>query len=143
MRTKWKGGFLLDGEEWPEELDKQPGVYRIRSFTTRNNSRKIPRCLGVDDEGVLMIGESTDMWVRLTSFLGAAKGGKHAHVEGQEYFTWKVGKGFPIETLYVDYMKTQTKDDAERLEYQQIKAYRKKFLDTPPLNKSQGKWKEK
>lgn len=89
-----------------------------------------------------MIGESEDLYRRIGGFEGRARGKKYSHSEADEYSEWELSKYFPLEHLYFEYILADSKDEAERLEYELIEEYRKMYFDTPPLNKSQGKWKE-
>jgi len=141
MRYRWEGPVLLTGDKWPGVRPKA-GVYRIRIFDPAGRPMAIPRALGTDPDGVLDIGESGDLYGRLYAFWGRAQGKAYSHSAAAEYESWELTRHWPLDRLHFDFFHVDDKKAAEQAELKMLDAYRARFYDRPPLNKSQGKrWK--
>lgn len=127
-KIKWTTLGLLKDKIWLE-LNKEPGVYRIR-----HKKKTIQRGKGIDREGVLHIGKSVNLFRRVREFYKGAKGKKSPHKAGTEYYEYNFSKMFPIDSLICDYKYTQTDKDARKLEIKLQREYRQKYLDHPPLD---------
>lgn len=135
----WSGPVPLKSSDVRARIRDQCGVYRIRAFTPSGEPEQIPRCNGVDAEGILHIGESQNLQTRVLFFLQAAAGGKAAHSAGCEFCESGFGRRFPINCLRWDFVSTGSKAEAVELELRLQRRYRRIFLDKPPLDGSIGK----
>ena len=107
-----------------------PGVYQIRC-----RGKAIPRMLGVDEEGILTIGESVSIQRRLGLFLYSAEGKKGGHAAGWRFnFLQLVNKGFPIDSLEFRWAHAPDKKAAYSMEGCLLADYLGRFGELPPLN---------
>jgi hypothetical protein len=128
--------------EWPKlskdilkEVRASPGVYWIRT------ERTIERLLGRDDDGLLMIGRTTDLHARLQSFRRDAgrSDGKGNHSEGVTYGELHLRSKFvPVEDLRIRWREL-TKAGAKREEGRLLRVYERTFGELPPLNRARGR----
>lgn len=81
----WSAPCALFNTKDHLDVGGKPGVYRIRAFTDRNEPMKIQRVNGVDSLGVLHIGKSKNLGLRIRTFRQAAEGLKAAHHAGCEF----------------------------------------------------------
>ena len=126
-------------EERYNIADSRPVVYRIRAFTPSGEPQQIPRCNGVDAEGILHIGESQKLQTRVLFFLQAVANGRAAHSAGCEFYESGFGERFPLNCLRWDFATAGSKVEAVELELRLQRRYRRVFLDKPPLDGSIGK----
>ena len=98
---------------------------------------------GVDKEGVIYIGETgRSLRNRLRNFWENANDHKlNRHRAGWNYSNLGYCKKFPLKYLEVSYMSCKGKKHTERVETENLREYRKKFIDLPPLNFSKGREK--
>lgn len=106
-----------------------PGVYLICA------DHAINRAVGVDENGILTIGESGNLRDRLGRFVGCVQG-RHAkgHMAGWRFFNSALSKPFPIETLWVSWCEMPSKEDAYRKEGEMLGLYLSQHYELPPLN---------
>lgn len=130
---KWsKWGFFKNLNRLP----KIPAIYQIRCVDS--NFKPIPICRvgGVDKEGIIDIGNSINLRVRMLDFWGAAGKGKpsYSHQAGVNFLKRGYKKLFTIERLQFRYSPQRDKSSARKVEKREFKKYRKRFLELPPLN---------
>jgi hypothetical protein len=118
-----------------------PGVYVVKA------PRPIVRARGEDKDGVLLIGEATNLARRirqLSKAMGSrTQDGDAPHRPGLEYsagWGYDFNRKFKRGSLTVEYWFT-AREDHELLEAALLERYRWTFLDRPPLNSSIGKWR--
>lgn len=141
-RLPWQGELLL---EQFATMPRGGGVYMVHA-TVEGARAKISRARAVDADGVLLIGESEDLASRGRTLAAAMRwtgGTKTApsHRPGLEYSSgwgYDFGRTFPLEGLRLRYVST---DAHELLEAGLLERYRWEFLDRPPLNSSNGNWR--
>ena len=94
----------------------------------------ISRVNAVDQNGILHIGQSIRLGTRVREFRQAAEG-KHAqHPAGRQYYRLGFQRKFPFRQLWFDCVLVENKGEAVRLERQVDEAYRREYLDRPPLD---------
>lgn len=113
-----------------------PGFYRIR-LMKEGDPVEIPRFGGVEEKGIISIGESKNIEDRRNAFLRSKDGGS-GHSEGNTL--WAVMKfsdrfnGGKQYSFLMDFIKTSSKSEAKEMERKAIKNYFKEFQEVPPLN---------
>lgn len=118
------------------QIPNLPGVYEIAS------EKKCQRCIGIDLEGILHIGETVNLRSRITNFKNCAKDQNvKGHMAGWRYSNSNLlSNQFPINTLKVRWVICDDKDHAIVLESNRLKAYYEKHGEQPPLN-YKANWK--
>lgn len=115
-----------------------PGVYRIRILNIDGQPIPVRRLGGDDPDGILDIGEtgkgSGNLQYRIQTFQQAALKGKAPHSAGWNFYEFGYVHLFRLDSLYVDWVVTPTKEAARILEGRLLKDHRRRFLDLPPLN---------
>lgn len=134
----WSRSFGLFNSDHHLELRDKCGVYRIRVFNVEAKSVPIARLNGVDELGILHIGKSINLGVRIRTFRQAAEGKSAPHPAGRAFRTWEFEKVFPKEWLRFDYTFTSTDEESLRLESSLHEEYRRRYLDRPPLDGQSG-----
>jgi len=136
----------FNGREWLNLNEKminsvpeKSGVYVIKA-TANGTDRKIPHLRGVDNQGIILIGEThgekTGLRTRLTTFYKVCNGGNGYHSEGGTYYDTKEFQEksyFPLDGLCFIYCE-QSGGDAKKIERRLLIKFFKKFLSGPPLN---------
>lgn len=137
--SNWKRFCKINWESIPEN----PGVYYIRCVNKFDKPITIIRLGSVDKEGIVYIGETgRNLRNRLRNFWENAKDYKaNRHRAGWNYSNLGYSKKFPLEYLDVCYMSCRDKEHTGRVEAENLREYRKKFIDLPPLNFSAGREK--
>ncbi len=115
------------------------GVYRIRVFKPDGQPNPLRRLIGDDPDGILDIGEAgdtkhTNLRWRVEAFQKAVLDGTTYHSAGLRFQYYWYKRHFPLETLYVDWVKKPDKAAAKKCEHLLLEAYRFRFLDFPSLN---------
>ena len=88
-----------------------PGVYIIAA------GRPLHRAVGIDEEGVLDIGESLDLRSRIKSFVRCAtKRGDEGHMAGWRYAYLNMTAHFEFKILLIRWAIAPSKKDAEAME---------------------------
>lgn len=116
----------------------KPGVYRIRVFTDHDEPLSIHRMKGADSLGILHIGKSKNLGLRIRTFRQAAEGLKASHHAGCEFHEWGFESIIPRDRLRYDYVVTHTEQEALKMERSLHEEYRKKYFDRPPLDGTSG-----
>ena len=114
----------------------QPGIYRIRLMKS-GEPIEIPRFNGVDKDGVLAIGCSENIERRRKQFIRASKG-NHGHSEGIQWYLVHHCSGFEKKdySLQFQFLQAKSKEDAKRVEEDELWDYFCKYSEAPPLNSS-------
>jgi len=120
-------------------IQEAAGVYRIRAFDQEGQPAPIARAGGTDPLGILHIGESEQLGIRVRHFRQAAEGLAAQHPAGRRFHRWGFARQFPIARLRFDYARVQGKSEARRLEGRLHEEYSQKYLDLPPLDAQQSK----
>lgn len=135
---KWSAPCALFNTKDHLDVGGKPGVYRIRVFTDRNEPMRIHRVNGVDSLGILHIGKSNNLGLRIRTFRQAAQGLKAAHHAGHEFHGWGFETIIPRNRLRYDYAITRTDQEALKMERYLHEEYRKTYFDRPPLDGTSG-----
>ena len=139
-QLRFEGAFAFRDAPWLKLTDQEPIVYRLRVLANGGRAfRRIRRATGVDDLGVLGIGESGRGRSRLRDFWKAAAGEARSHRAGRDFAWYEFGEVFGLDLLRVEFVRLGSKDLAEAVEAALIEEYRSDFKDRPPLNGSSGK----
>ncbi|UVK96120.1 GIY-YIG nuclease family protein [Pseudomonas atacamensis] len=129
--TSWEGWepeWLKLTENF-QNAPSLPGVYII--CTCKN----IQRVVGIDEYGVLTIGESDNLRRRLSAFMRcASNAGKAGHMAGWRFSYFSFEKVFPLETLWVSWIPTANKAAAYAKEGEMLALYLAQHFELPPLN---------
>ena len=107
----------------------RPGCYVI------GIQKPISRMVGIDDDGILAIGESDNLSRRLNQFYQTITGA-NSHSAGRRFYSLQLQQYFPPADLRVRWQSTQSKHDALRLEAMTHLAYLHEHREMPPLNYS-------
>ncbi len=126
---KWSEVISLKDKAWLS-VEEKPGVYCVQC-----TAHAIERANGIDNEGILHVGMSSNLQRRIREFYKAATINRNIpHSAGWEYFEYGFDKKFPTISLICRYLYKETRGTARELEKELQKQYRKKFLDHPPLD---------
>ena len=141
---RWSEYKHFETLDW-KTIPSSPGVYYIRCVNNSGNPIRIPRLGGVDNEGIVYIGETgRNLRNRVRNFWKTAHNFRvSSHIGGWNYSYWGYNKIFPLKNLEFSYMSCKNKDHSERMEVDCLWDYRKtkSYIDLPPLNFSAGKEK--
>jgi len=123
-------------------IPAKPGVYEIRCVSGRGKPFKIYRAYGVDEDGILSIGESSNLSDRLHGFRRTIQPHtkRSSHAAGWCYVSLRYERVFKKENLQFKYKVTGTKKQAQKEEFILLCKYRSQFLDLPPLNNNMGEY---
>lgn len=112
-----------------EDIPYSAGVYIIAA------EGALQRVFGIDENGILDIGESNNLNHRIGSFIGCVKGERQrGHIAGWRYFHFDFNRIFPFESLSICWVKCRDKDSAYALEGKLIQEYMRQHYELPPLN---------
>jgi len=137
----WSQAHLLTSREHLK-IGRRPGVYRIRAFDAKGRPLPVARAAGVDSLGILHIGQSKNLGVRLRTFRQAAEGLQAAHHAGNQFHHWGFSRRFPFQHLRFDYVLANSQKEAIEWERELHEEYRRAFLDRPPLDGTSGQSSE-
>src|SRR3972149_2868037 len=140
-------GTMLEWEPW-QDIDltekfadryQWPGIYTIRLADSVGHPIEIRRFLGDDEDGLLTIGESTNVASRMKEFANAYEGRSFKHYEGERLFLIRVktrfGRGvYDNCRLQFTVRKLKDKAEAQKEEEKLLKGYFVKYGELPPLN---------
>ncbi|MBY8946366.1 hypothetical protein J1G35_10855 [Pseudomonas sp. SH10-3B] len=106
-----------------------PGAYIICA------NKKIHRAVGIDEHGILTIGESENLRRRLAAFVRCArKPGVSGHMAGWRFNYASFETVFPLDTLWVSWYPTLDKAAAYAKEGEMLALYLAQHFELPPLN---------
>ena len=113
-------------------------TYKIR-LTAEGQAVHIPRFLGPDEDGLLCIGETSNMEKRRRNFARAVKRGR-GHSSGnllcQLELAGLLAPRWPGRIFEYSFAVAESKGDAIRLQDDLIEVYMRRFGEAPPLNSS-------
>ncbi len=141
IRNSWK-------EIGEKSNYKKAAAYKIHLVNKKGEKVHIKRFVGTDTDGVLCIGSTNNMDVRLKKFIYSRKTGKKGHSEAQllnliESFN-NFKQRYKNYKLQYCFWEKPSKKKAKKEEERLIKKYVKKFGEVPPLNSlipnKQGDW---
>ena len=116
-----------------DDIPKKAGIYEIRM------PRSINRLIGKDKEGILEIGQSNNLQVRLKRFYTAATGGKASHSEGLRFHHLRLASKLDVKTDHLKMcFREIDKIKLKSAEKGYLSRYQKKYGELPPLNSSGG-----
>jgi len=135
--SNWQDISWIQGNK---EIYEWPSVCRIRLVNLEGLAVEIRRWLGVDVDGILVIGESGNVAKRIEKFNSACEGKKAAHSEAERLFQvkFKTVSGievFSMSKLQFSCIKLKGKTQAKAHEERLLKIYFKNFGGLPPLNR--------
>ena len=132
MDSQWSQWCPITCKENPASKAGK-GVYRVRATDSSGNPKPIPRACGVDEEGVLYIGEG-NLRDQIGKLLDRKlNGGNHPFLGTFVYY--KLDRICPRKSLQVQWYEVQTcKEEERRL----IDDSKKLFGDLPPGNLKLG-----
>ncbi|MEM1114339.1 MAG: hypothetical protein AAGI11_20675 [Pseudomonadota bacterium] len=112
-----------------EVVPKVPGAYVIY------NSKPIARFCGIDQRGVLDIGEAGNLQDRLRKFLACANGRRlKGHSAGARFRTLELDRVVSIDSLKIEIHESGSKTAAYKREGELLGNYLKEHKELPPLN---------
>jgi len=124
-------------------IPKKKGVYQFRCIGNKGVPMVIPRSKNKDPNGIIYIGSSVNLRTRLNGFWKTIqKQDRSRHAAAWTYCSFSYSSLFPAKRLQFRYKMTPSITTSE---FDLLLAYRKKFMDLPPLNLNQppypGDWK--
>lgn len=124
----------IEPEDFHINIPQEGGVYWIYSLDDNDVPVPINRILGIDQSGVLYIGESENLKERLR-MLWRVLNPEYlatAHTFGVNYNAMpEIQARFPLHTIAIQYEVTAHHDAYET---QLIEEYRQQFGEVPPMN---------
>lgn len=116
-----------------EKVPNSPGVYEIRYPSS------LQRFLDKDNDGILTIGESSNLYERIKNFWESINGKSGSHSEGNTFYFLHLEYVFDLNRLEFRYKETKDKEEAELEECKLLDEYEEKYGELPPLNRHRGK----
>ena len=117
------------------KLHHRAGVYSLRLM-----KNGIPKCIdrvnGKDKNGILYYGKSRDLFIRLSDCEGKFRGFRGYEHSGAATYRRYFSKTRWFEHGLIQFRWKFCENDkkAKRLETELIRGYRKRYMDSPPLN---------
>jgi len=133
-QEKWSQWFPLRNPNFKEIQEKAAGVYEIK-WAVDGKPQPINRTNGIDESGLLYIGQSSNLQRRIKGLWQHITGGKSRHTAGRTYTTYHYERKFPPEQLEVRWALL-SKEQCPKVESKLLDEYVNNFLDKPPLNLS-------
>jgi hypothetical protein len=130
------------GEEL-STIPKREGVYQFRCVGSEGIPMVITRLKNKDPGGIIYIGSSYNLRTRLSGFWRTIEmQDRSRHAAAWTYCSFIYSSIFPARRLQFRYKVTPNITTSE---FDLLLAYRKKFMDLPPLNSNRppypGNWK--
>ena len=124
-------------------IPKKNGVYQFRCVDRERVPMVIGRLKNKDPEGIIYIGSSVNLRTRLKGFWRTIENKDQSrHAAAWTYCSFGYSSLFPAKRLQFRYKVTPRITTSE---FDLLLAYRKKFMDSPPLNSNRppypGDWK--
>jgi hypothetical protein len=145
MPEEWRGWDHLGYIDDSKFLYRWPGVYAIRLIDAPSE-KPIPigRFLGIDENGILLIGVSNDLGRRLHDFYYSYLEDRRTHSEGRRLHLVRMLSQFEEEIYPEASMQFRVKhipdeEQAKHEEERLLKSYFMRFGELPPLNTLVGK----
>ena len=128
MKTKWSPWTSFSKLE-KTPIPGKPGVYMVAT------KKPFHRVIGTDPSGILHMGESASLKERIWSFWRcASQRGRAGHMAGWRFAEYRMDNQFPLNTLYFRWWVAKSKQEAYKLEGEELANYFKKHCELPPLN---------
>lgn len=106
-----------------------PGTYMIGAH------RALHRAVGVDEQGILDIGQSKSLRRRLRTFRRCASTDDAAgHMAGWRFQEYRMARHFPLDKLHVCWRSFETVAEAIVEEARLLEEYVRQHMESPPLN---------
>ena len=138
--SRWSTWSSFKNQTALDKIPNVPGIYQFRSVN-KGIPVKIQRLSEFDENGILSIGESGDLKIRIKAFWYTLKKKDYSrHAAAWHYISFGFNKNYPEQSLEFRYKKTGTKPKAVKDEFIELLKYRKKFMDGPPLNINRGRY---
>ncbi len=126
--TDWKK-FLI---EELSEIPVKEGVYQLRCVDKAGLPIKVSRLTGDDSEGIIYIGSSTNLKIRIKGFWKTIQNRDISrHAAGWTFCSFGYDSIFRPDMLQFRYKVTKSITTSE---FDLMIDYRKRFMDLPPLN---------
>jgi len=123
---------VSDVAKWPERLRSEPGVYEIVALDRAGRPKAMPRAGGVDERGVLYIGQGQKIRDRLRKLSRGLFQGTKGHIAGRAYKARPAIQAIaPMRDLA---FRFEHCDDPKKREKLRLDRYIRKFGEVPPLN---------
>ncbi len=136
--TVLRGGIQLDNlwlpfdrENVGKVLRTARGIHKIRLVDERGSALSVPSLGGIDEEGIVYIGQSANVHDRLLEWLRRDHDGCKAFCVAQTVGAMPQGRG--LSTLE---FKTRLVDDVSQGEIEELVVYLMRFGELPPFNAS-------
>jgi hypothetical protein len=131
----------LGGESEKGQINapNKSGVYvvRVMSPKKKNKTKPIQRIFQPDKDGILHLGHTKNLKVRIRSFLRGTRTGKE-HSEAMRYHRLKDKyKRYGYSLVQIGYLKLSLKK-SKKLELEWFEKYSRDFGELPPLNSKCG-----
>ncbi|MEW6374199.1 MAG: hypothetical protein AB1502_00200 [Thermodesulfobacteriota bacterium] len=142
METSWSIWSRFRVEEL-STIPKREGVYQFRCVDREGVPMVIGRLKNKDPKGIIYIGSSVNLRIRLKGFWRTIENkDRSRHAAAWTYCSFGYSSLFPAKRLQFGYKATPIITTSE---FDLLLAYRKKFMDLPPLNSNRppylGDWK--
>lgn len=125
----WSDWFLLTEVDLKNIPTNAAGAYVISC------SQELARAHGIDEQGILDIGESNSLRSRINAFKRCATGdSKKGHMAGWRYFQLGFDTIYPFDSLWICYRTCIDKEAAYLEEGRLLRAYVAQHYELPPLN---------
>jgi len=135
MSTRtWDWTGWVDRKYWypllkpTKPIPEKPGVYMVCA------SKSIHRLNGVDENGILTIGESENLRSRLVDFVRCMRYGTTGHMAGWRFHQIGMHEKFPSDSLWVSWREVENKEAAYKKEGEMLEFYLRRYWELPPLN---------
>ena len=123
--SEWQSLADLD----MKKVTTGPGAYVIAA------DQPLHRAVGVDEDGILDVGESSSLRQRLRDFVRCAtRRGDEGHMAGWRYAFFHFADHYPFSTLRIRWVAAATKEEAYRHEGLVLLVYLCRHAELPPLN---------
>ena len=132
--------------DWTEWLDidassehKSPAVYKVRLIDANGKCCQLPRLLRADEEGIMCIGQTSNMERRRKQFLTAMnKGYGHSSMNLVFYLDAYTDFQNKFKNAKFQYSFCRCSSVVKGKDYESalVKSYFKKFGEVPPLSSS-------
>jgi hypothetical protein len=144
METSWSNWFRFRAEEL-STIPKKKGVYQFRCIDNKGVPMVIPRSKNKDPDGIIYIGSSVNLRTRLNGFWRTIQMlDRSRHAAAWTYCSFSYSSLFPAKRLQYRYKVALSFTTSE---FDLLLAYRKKYMDLPPLNLNSppypGDWKNR
>ena len=142
METSWSHWSRFKVKEL-SNIPKRESVYQFRCVDSEGVPIVISRTKNKDPGGIIYIGSSYNLRTRLSAFWRTIEiQDRSRHAAVWTYCSFGYSSLFPARRLQFRYKVTPNTTTSE---FNLLLAYRKKFMDLPPLNSNRppypGDWK--